>query len=340
MNKCFASDNCGTVHEKVIKALIAANTGHEISYGDDDYTRRAQMLLKEIFGEETQSYFVYNGTGANTLGLGTLLSSWQAMISSDIAHINADETGAPEKYSGSKIFGVPTKDGKLTPESILPQLDILGFHHQSQPKVISITNPTEVGTIYTPGEIKAISKLAKKYDLYLHMDGARIANACVALNMGLKEITKDCGVDVLSLGATKCGLMFGEAVVFLSPNLGDNFPYIRKNGTQLHSKMRYISAQYIPWLEDKLYVAGGKHGNMLAKKLSEGLAKIPGAKLMHKVQANGIFIQLPQAVLDKVSAEYYFYTMEVGGGEKAARFMCGYDVLEEEVDKLLALARN
>jgi threonine aldolase len=340
LNKCFASDNCAGVHPDIMQALIEANTGYEVSYGDDKYTEKALKKFKEIFGEDTRTYFVYNGTGANTLALGSFLRPYSAVITPFTAHINIDETGAPERYTGCKIITVETPDGKLTPDSIKPYLYTMGEMHHSQIMAASITNPTETGELYKVEEIKALADFLHEHGILLHMDGARISNAAIALGSGFKGITKDCGVDVLSFGGTKNGMMFGEAVVFLNNELGKDFMYIRKNGTQLHSKMRYISSQFVTYLEDDLWKKNASHANNMAQILYKGLSEIDGVESLCETTCNSVFLSLPLKVKEKLSERYYFYDMDMGGGNMAARFMCSFNTTQKDIDEIIELAKS
>ena len=340
ISNCFASDNCSGMHPKILEALTQANQGYEISYGDDKYTKRALDEFKNIFSARSRIYFVYNGTGANTLALGSVLRPYSAIITPFTAHINIDETGAPERYTGCKIIPVETKDGKLYPEHIEPYLHTQGVIHHSQIKAASITNPTETGTLYTPEEIKELADFLHKHDILLHMDGARLANAAVALGLGFCEITKDCGVDILSFGATKNGLMFGEAVVFLNEALGEDFMYIRKNGTQLHSKMRFISCQFLAYLKDDLWKINATHANNMAKKLYNALSEVEGVEPLTETSCNSVFVILPNYIKERISKEYYFYDMDMGVGKIAARFMCSFNTQQEDIDRLVELAKS
>ena len=246
----FASDNNSGVDPKIMKALQDVNVGHAIGYGGDVYTEKCTLKFKELFGPQASVYFVFLGTGANVLSLKAVTQPYQAVICADSAHIHVDECGAPERFTGCKLLTVPTIDGKLTPESVKAHLHGFGFEHHAQPKVISISQPTELGTLYSINEIKALAELAHQFEMYLHIDGARLANASVALGRTFYDMITMTGVDILSFGGTKNGLMYGEAIVFLKEGLDCNFKYIRKQGMQLASKMRYISAQFLAYLED------------------------------------------------------------------------------------------
>lgn len=336
----FASDNCSGVHPNIMEALNAANIGYEVSYGDDPYTKEASNTFKRVFGALVRTYFVYNGTGANTLALGSVMRPYHAAIMPLTAHANVDETGAPERYTGCKIITVNSTDGKLRKEDIYPYLSNQGVMHHSQIKVASITNPTETGVLYSLEEIKDLADFLHEHDMYLHMDGARIANAAVALSCTFKEMTTDCGVDILSFGATKNGLMFGEAVVFLNEDLGEDFMYIRKNGTQLHSKIRYISCQFEEYFKNDLWEQNATNANKMAKYLYEELSKIDGVTFASKTECNSVFVILPDEIRNRLSSKYYFYDMDMEAGKKASRFMCAYSTKKEDIDSLIELIKE
>jgi threonine aldolase len=336
---CFASDNCSGAHPRIMDALNRANAGYEISYGDDKYTSGALNAFKNVFGASARTYFVYNGTGANTLALGSVMRPYHAAIVPYTSHINIDETGAPERYTGCKIITVDSSDGKLYPKDIVPYLETQGVMHHSQIKIASITNPTETGTLYTLAEIKALVEFLHEKGLLLHMDGARIANAAAALNCTLAEMTTDCGVDILSFGGTKNGLMFGEAVVFLNDSLGEDFMYIRKNGTQLHSKMRFISCQYEEYLKDGLWLENARHANEMAAYLYGRLKEIEGVEPACETTCNSVFMILPEDMKARLLGKYYFYDMDMGAGKKASRLMCSFDTKKEYIDSFINLAK-
>ena len=336
MKYTFASDNCAGVDARIMKAIEDVNKDFVLSYGDDIYTESAVNAFKKEFGNNIEVYFVYNGTGANTIALGSILKPYEAVITPEFSHISVDETGAPEKYTGCKIITCPTNDGKLRIKDIEPHLGAIGTVHHSQPKVVSITNSTEEGTLYTTDEIKNICNFAHDHGLYVHMDGARIGNAAAALNKSLKEITKDCGIDVLSFGGTKGGMMFGEAVVFFNKDLGEDFGYYRKNGTQLHSKMRFISAQFKAYLEDKIYLENGKHSNEMCSYFYNQLKNIEGIKFVHKPEANGLFLKMPEKLSEKALKKYFFYDMDTKEG-KVLRLMCSFATKKEDIDDFVRI---
>ena len=328
-NRGFASDNNSGVHPKVFEAMIAANNNHTIAYGDDDYTKKAQQLFKKHFGENTQSYFVFNGTGANVLGLSTFIESYNSIICSDTAHINVDECGAPEKFTGSKVLTLENINGKLTVNLIKKHMHGIDFEHHSQPKIISITQATELGTVYTPDEIKQITEYAHQNNLLVHLDGARICNAAAFLNCSLDAFTSKAGIDVLSFGGTKNGLMYGEALLFFNHDVYEKFKYIRKQGMQLASKMRYISAQFIAMLEGDLWLQNAKHSNQMAQLLYQEIKDVKGLEITQKVEANGIFAKIPKQAIFELQKEFFFYTWDEHNNE--VRWMCSYDTTKEDV---------
>lgn len=331
--KSFASDNYSGVHPEIMQALAAANQEHVSSYGNDEYTARAIAKFKFFFGDDIEVFFAYNGTGANVLGLSALTQSYHSVLCSELAHINVDESTAPEKFAGCKLVTLPSTDGKITVAQLEQKIQRVGDQHHPQAKVISISQSTEYGTIYTVDEIKALSAVAKKYKLYLHMDGSRIANAAVTLGQEFRAFTKDAGVDVLSFGGTKNGLMFGEAVVFFQPQLAENFQYIRKQGMQLNSKMRFISAQFEALLSNDLWRRNASHTNHMAQLLSNGLRQIPQIKVTQKVEGNGVFAVFPTKVIIPLQNEFPFYVWNDKTNE--VRLMCSWDTKEEEINQFL-----
>ncbi len=331
--KAFASDNYSGVHPEIMEALTRANTEHMGSYGSDEITARTQKLFEKIFGSGTEVLFVYNGTGANVVGLSTLTKSFNAIICSDLAHINVDESTAPEKFLGCKLIDVPTVNGKITPEQIEQKIIRVGDQHHPQAKVISISQTTEYATVYSIEEIKALSTVAKKHNLYFHMDGSRISNAAVSLNKDFKSFTRDAGVDVLSFGGTKNGMMFGEAVVIFNPELAKDAHYLRKQGMQLHSKMRFISAQFEALLSNDLWKQNAAHANAMAKRLEQELRGLPQVKITQAVDANGVFTILPKEITEELQHEIFFYVWNEQTNE--VRLMCSFDTKEEEIDRFI-----
>ncbi|WP_299580208.1 low specificity L-threonine aldolase [uncultured Sunxiuqinia sp.] len=325
----FASDNNAGVHPEILKAIASANTGHMVGYGDDPITREAIQLFKNEFGQDTEVFFVFNGTGANVLALSTVTHSFNSIICADTAHIQVDECGAPEKLTGCKLLPVPSEKGKLSPEGIQKYLHGFDFEHHAQPKVISISQVTEMGTIYTVDEIKAITSLAHQYGLLVHMDGARIANAAVALDLPFRAFTVDAGVDLLSFGGTKNGMLMGEAVLFFNPKLTLNTKYIRKQSMQLFSKMRFVSAQFLAYFNQELWKSNAQHANQMAKLLEQEVLKTGKVRLTQKTEANGVFAILPPAVIPRLQEKYFFYLWDESASE--VRWMTSFDTTEEDV---------
>jgi len=325
----FASDNNSGVHPEIFKALADANAGHAVGYGEDPWTASAIQQFKKVFGQDIEVFFVYNGTAANILSLQTLLRSYQAVICTMSAHINVDECGAPEHIFGSKLIDLHTTDGKLRLEDLKPQLIGLRDVHHVQPHVVSITQATEMGTVYTIEEIRGITSWAHKNGLYVHMDGARISNAAVALGVSLKEMTTDSGIDVLSFGGTKNGLMFGEAAIFFDADLAKSTPYYRKQNQQLASKMRYISCQMEAILTADLWKKNALHANRMAKLLAEKIADIPQIEITKPVQINQVFVKIPRELIEPLQKEYFFYMWDESIPE--ARWMTSFDTTEQNV---------
>jgi threonine aldolase len=335
MSRGFASDNNAGVHPEILKAIDIANKGHMKGYGDDPITTDAIQLFKKEFGSDTEVFFVFNGTGANVLGLSTVTNSFNSIICADTAHIQVDECGAPEKFTGCKLLPVPSEKGKITPKEIRKHLHGFDFEHHSQPKVISISQVTELGTVYSVEEIKAISELAHEFGMFLHMDGARIANAAAALNLPFKAFTRDAGVDLLSFGGTKNGMLMGEAVLFFNPELTANTKYIRKQSMQLFSKMRFVSAQFLAYFENELWKKNAQHANKMAKLLEQEVLKTSKVKLTQKTEANGVFAILPKDVIPKLQEQYFFYIWDESTSE--VRWMTSFDTTEEDINGFVNL---
>jgi threonine aldolase len=327
--KTFASDNYAGVHPEIMEALNHANQGHAGSYGADGYTLKAIQKFKDLFGEETEVFFAYNGTGANVLGLSALTQSFNSIVCSDLAHINVDESTAPELFMGCKLITIPTNDGKIYAREIEERIQRIDDQHHPQAKVISISQSTEYATVYSIKEIEAISQVAKKYGLYLHMDGSRISNAAVSLKESFRRFTKAAGVDVLSFGGTKNGMMFGEAIVFFDPLLAKDFKFIRKQGMQLHSKMRFIGAQFDALLSNDLWKKNATHANRMAALLENEIKKVKKARITQSVDANGVFVSLPREVIPELQGDHFFYVWNEKTDE--VRLMCSFDTGEEEI---------
>ena len=333
MKKSFASDNYSGVHTKIMEALSECNIGHAKAYGEDEYTRKAIKKFKQIFGLDIYVDFVYNGTGANTVALDAMTESFQAVICPEQAHINTYEVGAPTKFTGCPMVPIKASDvgGKLKVDRVRDYLELsMGSMHHSQPRVISITQPTEIGAVYSVEEILEIADFAHENGLLLHMDGARIFNAAEALGVGLKEMTKDLGVDVLSFGGTKNGMMFGEAVVFFNTELSRNFSYRKKQCTQLNSKMRYVSAQFIALLEGGLGFENARQSNRMARLLVESVEHIPGVEITNEVEANTVYAILPKEVIPILQEKYFFYVWDSVRSE--VRWVTSFDISEEDVE--------
>jgi threonine aldolase len=327
--KTFASDNYSGVHPAIMDALLQANTGHAPSYGADVYTEAAVQKFKEFFGESTEIFLVYNGTGANVLGLQTLTKSFHSIICGELAHINVDESTAPEKFLGCKLISVPAPNGKMMAEAIEAKIQRVDDQHHSQARVISISQSTEYATVYSVKEIKAIAAIAKKNSLYFHMDGSRLSNAAVSLNTPFAAFTRDAGVDVLSFGGTKNGMMFGEAVIIFNPELAQHFKYVRKQGMQLHSKMRFIGAQFTALLSNDLWKKNAAHANAMAKLLAKELGEVAEVSITQPVDANGVFAIIPKSIIPELQQEHFFYVWNDRTSE--VRLMCSFDTTENEI---------
>jgi threonine aldolase len=334
----FASDNNAGVHPNVMKELAEVNKGHVIGYGADNYTEQAKKLFREHFGSETDTYFVFTGTGANVLGLSGILKSWNSVITAFSAHIEQDECGAPEKFTGCKILSVDTPDGKIRVEMLSKHMHGIDFEHHSQPKVISITQTTEMGTVYTVNEIRELSDYAHNNKMLLHMDGARIANAAVYLGLPFRAFTTDAGVDVLSFGGTKNGMMYGEAVCFLRSGLSGEFKYIRKQGMQLASKMRYISSQYIAYFRDELWKRNALHSNSMARLLGSRIREIKGIEITQKIESNGVFVIIPEKIAERISRAFFFYPWDESKSEY--RLMTSWDTTERDIEEFTLLLKK
>jgi len=337
-SRSFASDNNAGVHPEVLKALSAVNQGHVVGYGDDPYTDSAVRLFKRHFGNDIEVFFVFNGTAANCLSLKALTSSYHAVICAESAHIYVDECGAPEKFTGCKLIPIPAQDGKLTVEAVRAAYHGIGVEHHVQPRVITITQSTEVGTVYKEDEVRQLAKFAHERGMFLHMDGARIANAAASLGLSLRQATCDLGVDVLSFGATKNGGMGAEAVVFFDPKLAADFKFYRKQGMQLASKMRYLSAQFEALLKDGLWLRNAQHSNRMAQLLKRELSKIPQVKVAYKVEANGVFVKIPRKAIAKLQKRYFFYMWDEL--QSMVRWMCSWDTTEADVKQFVEFLRR
>jgi threonine aldolase len=334
----FASDNHAGALPEVLDAVARANSGHAVSYGGDEWTARVEELFRREFGPEARTALVFNGTGANVVGLQALCRPFQAVVCASTSHLNVDECGAPERVAGLKLLAVDTPDGKLTPDLVEPRLVRFGDEHAVQPRVVSITQSTELGTLYTPDEIRALADQAHAHGLLLHVDGARLANAAAALGASLSALTTDVGVDALSFGGTKNGLLFGEAVVFLRAGLGDEVAFLRKQSMQLASKMRFLAAQFEVLLTDSLWLRPAAHANAMAARLAAALADVDGVEITQRVQANAVFAVAPRAATAELQERWRFYVWDERTGE--VRWMCSWDTTEEDVDAFVADVRQ
>ena len=336
----FASDNYAGVHPEVLQALTDANEGHQVSYGEDDYTTRLADVVREHFGARAEVFPVFNGTGANVLSLTAMMPRWGAVICSSLAHIHTDEGGAPERVSGLKLYPVSHHQGKITPKDIATEAFGFGDEHRAQPAVVSITQSTEIGTVYTPPEIKDIADFAHEKGMLLHMDGARLWNAAASLGLPFSAFTSDVGVDIVSLGGTKNGLMGAEAIVVINPDAVDGLIYLRKMSMQLASKMRFVSAQLLALFDDDLGLRSATHANTMAKRLrdalEEGIASgaLSGLSFSAPTDANGVFAVLDPEVSDRIRQTFRFYDWDRSVGE--VRWMCSFDTTEEDIDRFVA----
>ena len=329
INKEFGSDNHSGIHPDILKAMETANEGYAVAYGEDEYTERAIKKFKEYFGNNIDVYFLGNGTAANILGLKAVTDSFNSIYCAETAHLNVHECCGPEKFTGCKLVTIPTPDGKLTIDLLKPYLVGFGDPHMAQPKVISITQTTELGTIYTPKEIKKLSDFVHSKSMLLHMDGARLCNAAASLNVEMKEITTNAGVDILSFGGTKNGMMFGDAVVFFDKKFGKNFEYIRKQGMHLTSKMRFISVQFEALLSDDLWLKNAKHANRMAQLVYSEVKDIHQIRITQKVQGNAVFASLPAKIVTKLQKKYAFHVTNEQTSE--VRWMCSFNTSKEDV---------
>jgi threonine aldolase len=357
MKKSFASDNNSGVHPSIMQAIVDANIDQFVSYGDDPYTEKAISMFRDIFGPDIDVFFMLTGTGANVSALQSITDRFEAILCTETAHINVDECGAPEHALGSKLIDIPTSDGKFTVAHIEKYLHFLGDQHHVQPRTISITQSTEMGTLYTIDEMRAIVDFAHKHGMKVHLDGARIANAAVALGCSLREMTTDIGIDVLSFGGTKNGAMMGEAVVVFGVKTGSilsrladcvaedsdatnqpssdvkaakNLPFIRKQNMQLLSKMRYISAQFIAYFTDDLYLKNAKQANDMARYLYDRIYATTPQIILYPPDVNAVFVKLPREIAIKMQAERFFYTWE--DSENIYRFMTNFQMTQTDID--------
>jgi threonine aldolase len=328
-NRGFASDNNAGVHPEVMQAMITCNSGHAVGYGGDNYTKSVKEKIIGHFGAGTEVFFVFNGTAANVVGLRNMTQSFNSIICSESAHIQEDECGAPEFFTGCKLLPVEPEKGRISIRTIEPHIRGIGFEHHSQPRVVSITQATELGTLYSIAEIREIADFVHSRGLYLHMDGARIANAAAALNVSLRAVSRDAGVDVLSFGGTKNGAMYGEAILFFTPGFTENFKYLRKQAMQLASKMRYIAAQFDALMTDDLWKRNAIHANAMAQLLASEVSGIPSIRISRPVEANGVFAIVPGELIRPLQEHFFFYVWDESTSE--VRWMTSWDTTREDV---------
>ncbi|KAB7836895.1 threonine aldolase family protein [Streptomyces mobaraensis] len=334
----FASDNYAGAHPEVLAALALANGGHQIAYGEDQYTEHLQEVFRSHFGPTAEAFPVFNGTGANVVALQAVTERWGAVICAASAHINVDECGAPERVGGLKLLTVPTPHGKLTPELIDREAWGWDDEHRAQPQVVSIAQTTELGTCYTPEEIREICDHAHERGMKVHLDGSRAANAAATLGVPLRAFTTDAGVDLLSFGGTKNGLLFGECVVVLNPGAVKAMKHLRKLSMQLASKMRFVSVQFEALLAGDLWLRSASHANAMAARLAEGARAVDGVEVLHPVESNAVFARLPREVSERLQKRYRFYFWDEAAGD--VRWMCSFDTTEDDVDAFTALVKE
>ena len=331
----FASDNAATIHPDVLAAIARANVGHVFSYGHDDSTRRLEDVFREHLGEQARAFAVWSGTAANVLSLRATCRPWEAVICSQTAHLYVDECGAPEAIAGVKLLPAATENGLLSPAAVDASIERIGDEHSVQPRVLSVSQCTELGTVYSLDELRGLAELAHERGLLMHMDGARLSNAAATLGVSLREVTTGVGVDVLSFGGTKNGLLGAEAVVFLTPGLGDGFEYLRMQTLQLASKMRFLSAQLDALLSDELWLRCASHANAMAARLAERVGGIDAVTITRPVQSNAVFARLPSAdAIASLQREYDFYVWDERASE--VRWMCSWDTTGEDVEQFAA----
>ncbi len=330
----FASDNAATIHPEVLEAIVAANTGHAFSYGHDAYTQSIERRFEEVFGDGARTFLVFNGTGANVLCLRAACRPWHAVICSEWSHLHVDESAAPQAVAGVKLLIAPAENGKLTPAAIEALAVRIGDEHAAQPRVVSVTQSTELGTLYSLQELQAIADTAHRLGMLVHMDGARLSNAAAALGCSLREVSLDAGADMLSFGGTKCGLMLGEAVVVRDPALAADLLYLRKGSMQLASKMRFLAAQFDALLEGELWRRSAEHANAMATRLAAAIAPLEGVTVTRPVQANAVFAVVPPAARAALLERFDFYVWDEARDE--VRWMCSWDTTPADVDAFAA----
>jgi threonine aldolase len=338
MKRGFASDNNSGAHPAVLDAIARANTGHVRAYGDDPWTEGSVKKIQALFRRAPAVHFVFNGTGANVLALAAMTEPHHAILCTSTAHIEVDECGAPERFTSCKLVTTPSPDGKLTPALCDRLYRGVGDQHHVQPRVVAVSNSTEMGTVYSPAELRALAEWAHARKMYLYVDGARIANACASLGCGLRELLEDTGVDAFSFGAAKNGALLGEAVVLLNGELADGFVFRRKQGMQLASKMRFLACQFEALLTEDLWLRNARHANAMAKLLESSVREIPGVRITQRVDANGVFAVIPQSAIAKLQAVSFFYVWNPDTSE--VRWLTSWDTTEEDIRIFAAEARK
>ena len=344
--KFFASDNNSGVHLRILAALAGVNAGGAAAYGDDGHTGRAVEALKGVFGPKAHPWFVFLGTAGNVLGLKSMVRPHHGILCAESAHIQCDECGAPEAITGAKLLPLPSCGGKIRLEDCLGKLKLREAVHHNHPLVLSVTQSTEYGTVYTLDELRVVREFCDEHGLYLHMDGARLSNAAASLDLSLRAISADAGVDVLTFGGTKNGLMFGEVVVFFNDALGHDFDYIRKQYMQLGSKMRYMAAQFQEYLRDDLWLENARAANRMAALLAEEIRPLESVRIVHPVEVNAIFARMHKKMIAKLNERFYFYTQDTSGAPgfppdwHLVRLMTSFDTTEEQVREFAAAIRE
>lgn len=327
--KSFASDNYSGIHPEILEAIQHANTQHEVSYGEDSFTAAANKKFEELFGE-LKVHYAFNGTGANVIAIKCCVLPFEAVLCAETAHINADECGAPTQNTGCSLITIPSKDGKLTPQLIAPYMKRKGNVHNTQPKLISISQSTELGTIYSLQELRELCDFAHANDLYVHLDGARIANAVARLGVTMKEATVDCGIDIMSFGGTKNGMMIGEAILIFDERLKRNSDFYQKQTAQLFSKNRFIAAQFSALLNKDLWLQMASHSNAMASLLASRISELAAVEITQKVESNAVFAIIPRHAIAALQEKYRFYVWDEETTE--LRWMCSFDTTENEVN--------
>jgi threonine aldolase len=331
----FASDNFAGVHPRVMDRILACNHGHAMAYGDDPVTARARMAFSRLFGREVTTHFVFNGTAANNLSLMAFAKPYGAVVCSDMAHLCNDESTAPERFLGMRLQPVASRDGKIIPSALEEVLGRGHGVHGAHPVALTVTQPTELGTVYSLEELRNLVTMAHERGLGVHMDGARIGCAVASLGTSIPEMVVETGIDALSFGGTKQGMLCGEAVVFLKPGLGEEFPYWQKHGMQLSSKMRFISAQFEALLENDLWLENGRRANAMAQRLLESVRTLPKVEVIHPVQANSVFARIPAELIEPLQRETFFWPWDERAG--LVRWMCAFDTQPEDITRFMGI---